>query len=91
MTPEIELEQRERRARQRGEEREREIRELFTYHLPSSAGVERHALLSKIFEAVGKVIERSCPDGREKALVFTKLEEAKMWASAAVVLNPETR
>jgi hypothetical protein len=29
-------------------------------------------------------IERLLPDGREKALAITKLEESAMWASAAI-------
>ena len=38
-----------------------------------------------------RVSEAVCPYSREQSLAFTKLEEAKMWASAAVARNPETR
>ena len=67
------------------------IKDRFTYHAPSTAGVERHGDLSAAFVNLAFVIESTCPDGREKALVYTKLEEAKFWASAAVARNPETR
>jgi hypothetical protein len=33
------------------------------------------------------IIDESIPDGREKSLAMTKLEEALMWATAAVARN----
>ena len=68
-----------------------DIRNRFTYHPPSPAGVTRHGALTAAFVEIGLLIESTCPDGREKSLAFTKLEEAKMWASAAVARNEETR
>lgn len=68
-----------------------EIRDRFTYHPPSPDGVERHARLSDLFCNIAAAIQEIVPDGRERALVMTKLEEAKMWASAGVARNPETR
>lgn len=62
-----------------------------TYHAPSQLGVERHAALSDAIETAMTLINAVCPDGREKALAFTHLEEAKFWSSAAVARNPETR
>lgn len=61
-----------------------------TYHAPSKAGIDRHAELSAIFANVMRAVDHIVPVGREKALVFTKLEEAKMWASAGVARNKET-
>ncbi len=68
-----------------------QIRDRFTYHAPSEAGKERHAKLSDAFVQIAQLVEVICPDGREKSLVMTKLEEAKMHASAAVARNPATR
>lgn len=68
-----------------------EIKNRVTYHTPSQEGVETHAALSGIFIKIMHEIEALVPAGREKAIVFTKLEEAKMWASAGVARNPETR
>lgn len=68
-----------------------EITYRFTYHPPSEAGAARHELLSAKFIELARMVEDTCPDGREKSLVFTKLEEGKMWASAAVARNPSTR
>lgn len=33
------------------------------------------------------LIDDSCPDSRERSLAFTKLEEAVMWANAAIARN----
>ncbi len=70
---------------------EDEVRNRMTYHAPSLDGIARHARLSEAIGAAMEEVDRTCPDGREKSIVFTKLEEAKMWASAAVARNPETR
>jgi hypothetical protein len=68
-----------------------EIRNRVTYHAPSPEGILKHAALSDGFALLMGEIDELVPEGREKALVFTKLEEAKMWASAGVARNPETR
>lgn len=68
-----------------------EIANRVHFHAPSDKGAETHALLSVVFEEAMKHVDELCPASREKSLAFTKLEEAKMWASAAVARNPETR
>jgi hypothetical protein len=50
----------------------------------------RHAQLSDLFETAILRVRDICPPGRERSLVKTALEEAKMWASAAVARNPDT-
>lgn len=68
-----------------------EIQNRVTYHPPSEKGRGTHAQLSHVFAVLMQNIDELVPAGREKSLVFTKLEEAKMWASAGVARNPETR
>ena len=68
-----------------------EIRNRVTYHAPSAAGVDRHGKLSAAFAVLMAIVDETCPSGRDKSVVFTHLETAKMWASAAVARNPETR
>ena len=62
-----------------------DIRGRVTYHDPSTEGKDRHAKLSAGFESLMSLVNDIVPDGREKSLVMTKLEEGKMWASAGVV------
>ena len=68
-----------------------EIHDTFTYHPPSDAGVHRHEKLSEAFVDLMTLVDDVCPDGRSKALVRTKLEEAKFHASAAVARDQATR
>jgi len=68
-----------------------DINERVSYHAPSARGIDRHAELSGAVAQAMRVVDVNCPNGREKSLAFTKLEEAKMWASAAVARNKETR
>ena len=68
-----------------------EIHDRFHYHAPSPEGIKIHAELSGSFEALAALVEEICPDGREKSLAITNLEQAKFWASAGVARNPNTR
>jgi len=68
-----------------------EVRDRVSYHAPSEEGIERHARLSSEFSRLIETVDGMCLSGREKSLAITKLEEAKMWASASVARNPETR
>ena len=36
---------------------------------------------------LAETINKTCPESREKSLAFTKLEEASMWATAAISRN----
>ena len=69
---------------------EEEIANRFHYHAPSDDGVRKHKRLTQEFTILAESVEAICPEGREKAVAFTHLETAKMWASAAVARNPET-
>lgn len=68
-----------------------EIRDRVSYHAPSPAGIDRHALLSSVIATAMKAVNEVVPPGREQSLAFTHLEEAKFWASAGVARNPVTR
>jgi len=46
---------------------------------------QKRLFLSDAFTAMSKLVEETCPAGRERALVLTKLDEANMWAARAVV------
>lgn len=69
---------------------EEERANRYSYHSPSEAGVVKHARLSVLFIELEGEIASLVPAGREFSIVKTKLEEAKMWASAGVARNPDT-
>lgn len=64
-----------------------EARERVTYHAPNDEARRRHETLSVLFERMLLEVNTIVPAGREQSIVFTKLEEAKMWASAGVARN----
>jgi hypothetical protein len=68
-----------------------EIQDRVRYHAPSEDGIVRHAAMSEIFAEALKCVDAVVPPGREKSLAITKIEEAKMWASAGIARSPETR
>lgn len=62
----------------------------FAYHRPTNGKVKRHEdARFACFQAAMKLNEL-LPEGREKALVLTKLEEAMMWANAAIAREDTT-
>ena len=67
------------------------IRDAYTYRGPSESGIRTHADLSLAFRGITELIRRLVPEGRERSLCRTALEEAKMWASAGVARNPDSR
>lgn len=64
-----------------------DIEKNFTYHAPKQGQPERYELIRNKAKELALVIEKSCPDSREKSLAFTKLEEAVMWANASIARN----
>lgn len=57
----------------------------FQYHPPLTEARKRaHERVRQYLLQMAQEFEDSLPDGREKALVMTKLEEAMFWANAAI-------
>lgn len=60
----------------------------FEYHPPTTdAAIAAHEFVRSSLQAEAHALDNILPDGREKALVFTALEEAMMWANAAIARN----
>jgi hypothetical protein len=56
----------------------------FTYHAPLVGHPEKYEALRSNAKLLAFMIDDHCPDSREKSLALTKLEEAVMWANAAI-------
>lgn len=61
---------------------ELEIR--FTYHAPKGDQADRYTRLRTIALAFAREIKAATPESREQSLAFTALQEAVMWANAAI-------
>lgn len=52
---------------------------------PTSDKVDRCRVIMSDAKSLALTIEGMCPDSREKSLAMTRLEEAVMWANAAIM------
>lgn len=62
----------------------------FKYHPPKDAETQyaHEQVRDNCLALAVNVIDRFCPESREKSLAITKLEEVMMWANAAIARNP---
>jgi hypothetical protein len=60
------------------------IENIFSYHAPTPDQVKQYERLRQSAKTLAYVIEAECPAGREKSLAMTNLENALMWANAAI-------
>jgi hypothetical protein len=63
------------------------IENIFTYHAPKQEQIVKYDSIRATAKAFAQVVDDQCPESREKSLAFTKLEEAVMWANAAIARN----
>lgn len=61
-----------------------ELETRFTYHPPKDDQPRRYEQIRDGGRALAEIIDVRCPDSQEKSLALTKIEEAVMWANAAI-------
>lgn len=61
-----------------------EIDARFRVHVADADRLEAHEQVRVLLGAVARELSAHVPDGREKSLVLTKLEEAMFWANAGI-------
>lgn len=64
-----------------------DIENKFTYHPPKGDQVERYQLIRDAAKGMAYLVLENTPPSREQSLFLTKLEEAVMWANAAIARN----
>jgi len=64
-----------------------QIENIFTYHAPKGDQVERYETLRTWARSMALLINANAPESREKSLAFTHLQQAIMWANAAIAIN----
>lgn len=65
-----------------------EIDKRFDHHPPTPDKAVVHEAARKHMKASADFLNSLLPESREKSLAFTALEEALMWANAAIARNP---
>lgn len=68
---------------------QREIESIFGYHPGTEQTIPRHEEVRSAFLAFAKLLLPTLPDGRAKAVVKMKLQEASMFANFSIAeLSP---
>ncbi|MGN7360036.1 Acb2/Tad1 domain-containing protein [Paenibacillus sp. SAF-054] len=64
-----------------------QIENNFKYHAPKEGQPEKYEALRNLAKGMATAIDELCPNSREKSLAMTNLEQAVMWANAAIARN----
>lgn len=64
-----------------------QIENNFKYHTPKEGQPAKYEAIREKAKELAYLIDAKCPNSREKSLAMTKLEEAVMWANAAIARN----
>lgn len=65
-----------------------ELDSRFDYHAPDSTRVLEHERIRNECKQFAAWFDIKLPEGREKALAMTRLEEVMFWANAAIARQP---
>lgn len=63
------------------------IENNFKYHAPKGDQADRYTSIRALAKELAYTINDLTPASREQSLAFTALEEAVMWANAAIARN----
>lgn len=64
-----------------------ELLKRFSYHPPKEGQPPKYEEIRSEALGFSEVLNRLCPESREKSLAMTHLEDAVMWANAAIARN----
>lgn len=64
-----------------------ELRHRFDYHKPTPEKVLMHEEVRSVLLYTALKLNDIVPEGREKALMLTHLEDAMMWGNAGIARN----
>ena len=64
-----------------------QIDNIFTYHRPFGTQQDRYVSIRDTAKSLAVLVNAACPESREKALALTNLQQAVMWANAAIAIN----
>jgi hypothetical protein len=65
-----------------------EIDRRFTYRAPNDETRPKHEAVDDMMRSIAHALDELLPDGREKSLALTALEEVRMRANQAIATAP---
>ena len=66
---------------------DKELLKRFTYHAPKNDQASRYEKIRADARFFAELLIELCPESRERSLALTNLEQAVMWANAAIARN----
>lgn len=66
-----------------------ELVSRFTYHAPNEDQPKHYEEIRRMGLTLATVVCAACPESRERSLALTKIEEAVMWANAAIARSSD--
>ena len=63
------------------------VQNVFSYHAPREDQLPRYETIRLNARIFAEEILTATPHSRERSLALTKIQEAVMWANAAIALN----
>ena len=63
---------------------EKEMETRFTYHSPKGNQPQKYETIRNEARRFATIVDSLCPESREKSLAMTQIEDAVMWANAAI-------
>lgn len=60
---------------------------IFTYHAPKGTQAERYEKLRASAKEFATQVALLTPASREQSLAITNIQQASMWANAAIAIN----
>lgn len=64
-----------------------QIENNFMYHAPKEGQPAKYEAIREKAKELAYLIEKECPNSREKSVAMTNLETAVMWANASIARN----
>jgi hypothetical protein len=64
-----------------------DIENVFQYHAPHGDQQERYVALREKAKELASLIQATTPESREQSVALTNLQQAVMWANAAIAIN----
>jgi hypothetical protein len=62
---------------------------IFTYHAPKNDQPFRYTAIRDKAKELALLIQQMVPDSRERSVALTSLQQAIMWANAAIAINEQ--